>query len=210
MKRGYIALGVGAAIIASFVLYIVLASNHEGDPASPQASHRPAGPRNADERRSRPPRPERPATPSVNDPAPSGDGSSERTVGDAVVRDHRTGDHPVSDVPPKMNAPGGRKIPSTLTYEIGTRLRPLVEECGGKNIPADVRGAKPRLAGEIEISIKDHQAQVTRATYQLHDITGDYDAVKTCVEQKSVGVMVPAADEADLTTYSISLTLRVP
>lgn len=144
------------------------------------------------------------------DPASAGSGSDGYDVGGVTVRDHRTGDHAQVDVPPSMNAPGGRKIPSKLTFDVSQQLRPLVADCGAKTIPKEARGAKPRLEGTIQIEIKGGRAVVTHAAFQMRDVTGDFEGVKTCVEQKSVGVSAAAADEADLASYSITMSLQLP
>ncbi|HEY0189524.1 MAG TPA: hypothetical protein VGC42_00285 [Kofleriaceae bacterium] len=208
MNRGLLALGVGAALAVVFALFVVFRSHDDDAPAPPPISHRPAGPRNPDRH---PPR--RAPTGDPAEPAASGSdavGDGERLVGDVVVRDHRTGDHPVVDVPPAMNAPGGRKIASQVTFDISKQVRPLLLECGGKNVPAEARGAKPRLEGQLQIAIKHHQAQISRATFQMRDVTGDFDAVKTCVEQKSIGLIAAAPDEDDLETYAITTSYRLP
>jgi hypothetical protein len=205
MNRGLVAIGAGAVILGGFAIYAVLGS-HDDAPASQDASHgrriTEADPGN----RGKSPRP-----PSAQTPGDSGDGSAtDYMVGDVRVRDHRAGDHPQVDLPPAVRVPGGRKVASKVTFDLAQQLRPLVIQCGG-NVPKDARGDKPRADGEITMAIKDHQAVIATAAFQLRDVTGDYAAaVKTCLEQKSVGVSAPAGDEADLEGYPITLSLRLP
>jgi hypothetical protein len=130
-------------------------------------------------------------------------------VGGVRIRDHRKGEHVQLDVPPSIHPPGGRKLPSELTNAIAQQVRAAVNECAA-SVPAEARGDKPRMDGEIQIAIKDRQARVTSATIQPRDITGSVEQVKQCVEQRAVGIASPSGDEADLEGYSITLSIRLP
>lgn len=61
------------------------------------------------------------------------------------------------------------------------------------------------------MSIKDHQATVTRATFELRDLaSASQGPLKQCMEQKSVGVATPSGDEPDVSGYAITLSFRLP
>jgi hypothetical protein len=208
MNRGYLAFGAAAVLAAILGLYAVMSKG--GGPATPS----PADPRNMTEARpdtpgivvSRPP-----ARPGARPAVPSGSAaSSDYTVGNVRIRDHRSGEHPQVDVPPAIHPPEGRKIPSQLTSDIAQRLRALTSACGA-SVPPEARGAAPRLDGEIQIAIKNQQATVTSAIFQARDVAAaSQDAVKQCMEQKAIGVGAPSGDEPDVEGYAITLSLRLP
>ncbi|HET7504156.1 MAG TPA: hypothetical protein VFK02_24215 [Kofleriaceae bacterium] len=141
--------------------------------------------------------------------AGSGSGVREYVVGGIRVRDHRTGDHPPSEIPPAIHPPHGRRIPSQLTYAVTQQVRGVVNECAA-SVPIAARGPKAGLDGQVLISIKDHQATVTRATFVLRDVASPDPSVRQCLEQKAIGLATPSGDEADVENYAITLSLRLP
>jgi hypothetical protein len=140
----------------------------------------------------------------------SSDGSAgEVTINGVRIRDHRTGDHPPVDLPPNVHAPKSHRVAPTLTADISTKIQAVMHECVTA-MPADARGAKPRLDGTIQIAIKDQQARITQSAVQLRDVVGSSaDTTKQCIEQKSLGLTAPATDEPDLESYSISITFAL-
>ena len=105
--------------------------------------------------------------------------------------------------------PGWLDTAPTLTGEISTKIQAVMHECVAA-MPADARGAKPRLEGTIQIAIKDQQARITQSAVQLRDVTGSSaDTTKQCIEQKSMGLTAAAPDEPDLESYSISITFAL-
>ena len=133
----------------------------------------------------------------------------EYEINGVKVRDHRTGTHAPIDLPPNTHAPGTRRIASKTTGVVSNELQKVVRACGA-SIPREARGEKPRLEGRVIIAIKAGQVSVTSATVQLRNIEGAAaEAAKQCVEQKSVGLSAPVADEADLDAYSISLSFAI-
>jgi hypothetical protein len=212
MNRGYFALAGGLVLAAVIALYIAVSRPSADD----TAVRDPAGPKIAEAdpgtsgSRLRPIAPSDPALPAGSD-APAGSGSAARDymIGGVRVRDHRSGEHAQLDIPPAIHPPNGRRIPSQLTYAITQRLRGVVNECAA-SVPREARGTKAGLAGEIMIDIKNQQATVTSAVFQLRDVTAPPASVKQCLEQKSVGVAVPAGDEPDVENYAITLSLRLP
>ncbi|HEU4731235.1 MAG TPA: hypothetical protein VFT22_25250, partial [Kofleriaceae bacterium] len=125
------------------------------------------------------------------------------------VRDHRAGDHPQLEIPPAIHPPHGRRIAPQLTQAVTQQVRTVVNECAA-SVPAETRGPKAKLDGQVMISIKDHQATVTRATFVLRDVASPDPAVKQCLEQKAIGLATPSGDEADVENYAITLSLRLP
>jgi len=85
----------------------------------------------------------------------------------------------------------------------------VVNECAA-NVPLEGRGAKPGIDGEIMIAIKNQQATVTSAMFQLRDVAVSDASVKECLEQKAVGISAPSGDEAEVENYGIMLSLRLP
>ncbi|HEX2685698.1 MAG TPA: hypothetical protein VHN14_03730 [Kofleriaceae bacterium] len=147
----------------------------------------------------------RPVVPSGTEAA-----ASESPSGNVRIRDHRSGEPALVDIPPPIHPPEGRKIPSHLTSDLAQRLRTITTECAA-SVPSDARGATPRLEGEVLIAIKNHQATITGATYQARDVAGEAQgSIKQCMEQKSVGVATPSGDEPDVEGYAITLSFRLP
>lgn len=129
-------------------------------------------------------------------------------VGGRLVRDHRAGDHRPIDIPPAIQPPEGRKIPSTLTQEIGQRVRAKIAECAAA-IPPEARGDKPRVEGLVVIAIKDKQVVVTGATMQIRNVTdASLAATKQCIEAGAMTVTQPTT-EADLETYDITVSFAL-
>lgn len=131
-------------------------------------------------------------------------------IGDIHVRDHRTGDNKPLDLPPNIHPAEHRELPSTLTHDISQQVKKLVWQCGA-DVPKDARGTKPRVDGQLTVSIKDHTLNLTTIATQVRDVDGPAaDALKQCVEQKSVGLTAAAADQADITDYGIGITFAIP
>ena len=144
---------------------------------------------------------------------PSGDPNHPRdyAVGDINVRDHRSGDQKPLDIPPNVHPPEGPKIPSTITHDISASVLNVLKDCAA-DLPKDQRGAKPRLEGQIEISIKSGKTKINKATVQPRDVTEGpaADALKACMEQKSIGIQNNAPDQDDLDAYTINLSYAIP
>lgn len=211
MNRGYLALAGGLVLAAVIVLYVILRTADDGaverTSSGPKIAEADLGKSGS---RLRPIAPSEPALPDGSAlPVRSGSAARDYMIGGVRVRDHRSGDHPLVSMPPSIHPLHGRKIPSELTYALTQRLRGVVNECAA-NVPPEARGAKPGIDGEIMIAIKDQQATVTSATFQLRDVAASEAPVKECVEQKAVGVAAPSGGEADVENYAITLSLRLP
>jgi hypothetical protein len=147
--------------------------------------------------------------PALPQPAP-GENPRDYVVGDIRVRDHREGDNKPLDIPPNPHPADGPKIPSLLTHEIAQKVKAVMAECT-KDLPADARGDKPRLEGQILITIKDHNVTVTKSTMQLRNVTGEsVEPTKQCIESKSVGITNAAPEQSDLDNYSINVSFAIP
>lgn len=198
-----------SVLAAGLLLLLILQMGDDDSAAAP-----PGAPAESGERAARPPRadhPDRPGAPQVTTrerrSSDSDPGDYVETVIDgAIVRDHRRDkSKPLPEFKPRQRAPGARQIKSTLTVDISNRILPIVRKCAA-NIPADARGTKPRLEGEITIAIRSQQVQVTQATLEVRDVVDSaVDSVKQCISPQVVGLTVPAGDERDLDEYSITL-----
>ena len=115
------------------------------------------------------------------------------------------------DLPPSVHAPGGRKIPPTLTELYTNEILKQMKECG-QAVPKESLGPKPRLEGQIVIAIKGAQGTVSNAVFKLTDISSESvaETARQCLEQKALTVKVPATGEADLDSYSINLSFAFP
>ncbi len=162
---------------------------------------------------------DRPSLPSV---ASSEDGRRRRSSGDedrpttetiingVRVRDHRRDRSKPIAIPTRPPPAHARKIPPTLTREISNRILPIVRECASQ-VPPEARGVKPRVQGEVVIAIKGQQVQITQATIEISDVVGaSLEPAKQCIQQKALGVTVPAAEESDLEDYPIRLSYTLP
>ncbi|HTL36277.1 MAG TPA: hypothetical protein VL326_24260 [Kofleriaceae bacterium] len=132
-------------------------------------------------------------------------------VGDVHVRDHREGVQKPLDIPPNVHPAEGRTIPSTLTAAISSKVLDVLKGCAA-DLPKDARGTKPRLEGQIEISIKSGKTTINKAIVQPRDVSEGpaFDALKSCMEQKAIGVQNSAPDEDDLDAYTINISYAIP
>jgi hypothetical protein len=128
------------------------------------------------------------------------------------VRDFRDPkDRKPMEVPPSIHAPGGRKIDPSLTGLFTDDIMKAMHECG-QAVPKNVLGAKPRLEGQIVITVKQAQGSVTNAVFKITDISSESiaETARQCVEQRALSVKVPATGEPDLDSYSINLSFAFP
>jgi len=200
MTRGTLALGAGLVVAAALGLYIMIGASDDPASAPPQRGQKieatdPGKPRN------------RPAL-------PAGSAAAVGPSGERAVRDHRAGELSQSELPPASprapSPPSGRQIDSHVTSDLSQNLRPALKECAA-NLAPEVFGKKSRIEGEILISIKDHQATVTAANFQLRDIAeAAQPQIMQCLVQRAVGSTSPAGDEADVEGYRIGVSLRWP
>ncbi len=125
------------------------------------------------------------------------------------VRDHRgpAAGKPL-DLPPNIHPPNAPKIPPALVSDVSGKVRAVMGDCA-RLLPADARGPKPRLEGEIIVSVKDGTLTVDRSMMQLRDVVGDPEPMRQCMEQKTVGLTANAGDQPDITDYSIHLSFVV-
>jgi hypothetical protein len=204
MNRGFLVLGAAVLLAAVIGLYVALRTDDPPvDRASPVAvDHKritdpgPGKPRKI---------PDGPAIVPERNPA-----SAEHTVGQTRIRDHRTGDQAPPEIPPPSHPPRGREIATQITGDLGQQIRPLLRACT-RSLPPEAHTEKSRVEGQITIAIKDHQATVTAAAFQLRDIAEAAQAeVKQCLTQRAVGLTAPASNEADLDGYAISVSLALP
>lgn len=199
MNRGTLALGAAVVLAAVIGLYVILRADDDDGGAERTASGR-ANPTSVQKFAET-----APGKPRI----PPGAVAEYRT-GDVRIRDHRAGEHTPIDIPPRRPRPDGREIPSQLTSALGQGIRPVLRQCAA-GIPAEARGAKPRIEGEILVSIKDHQATVTSATLKLRDVAEDARAdAEQCLARAALGFVAPAGDESDIDDYSIMLSLTLP
>jgi len=152
-------------------------------------------------------------------PLPPPQSGSSDTAGQPVVHDHRSPVPAASEPPPPPPSEPPATIPppspdraaaTQITQVLSRRLPPALQECAA-NLQPSQHGARSRIQGEIQIAIKDHQATITSATFQLRDVNDAVqDEIKRCLVQHAVGVTAPAGDEADIDNRAISVSLRWP
>lgn len=177
-----------------------------GAPAG-EAPRLPPGPESA----------ERPGAPQVTDADQARRGSTDRppateTVINGVrIRDHRSDRSKPITLPTTRPPPRDRRIAPTLTGEITNLILPIVRDCANANLPPEVRGSRPRVEGQVVISIKEKRAHITQAIVELSDVTGGtVDVARRCIEDKAVGLTLPAGAEEDLEEYPIRISYAIP
>jgi hypothetical protein len=191
VKRG--SLAIGAAIVAAAVigLYVLLRADSPARHDLPDQRIADAGPGKSRNR----------AVPALRQ---DGAGALDGMVGQ---RD-RAAEHAAVDSPP--DPPAGRKINIQVTSDLSQVLRPALQECAA-NLAPGAAGDLARVDGQVVIAIKDRQATVTSASFQLIDISEAAQAdLKQCLAQRAVGVTAPAGDEPDVDSYPITISLRWP
>ena len=199
MRRGTLA--AGAAIVAAAVIGLFILLRADSLPTPVLARPDPPDQRIAD------------AGPGKarNRPVPvlrqDGAAAPGRTAGLPSLRDHRAAEPAAVDSPP--DPPAGRKINVQVTSDLSQVLRSALQECAA-NLAPGTAGDLSRVDGQVVIAIKDHQASVTSASFQLHDFAEAAQAdIQQCLVQRAVGVTAPA-DEPDIDSYPITVSLRWP
>jgi hypothetical protein len=200
MRRGTLALGAAIVVAAVIGLYILLRADSQ--PALVPPRHDLPDQRIADARPGK----------AWNRPVPvlwqDGSAAPGRTAGPSSPRDHRTAD-PAAVDPPPPDPPAGRRINIQVTSDLSQVLRSALQECAA-NLAPGAAGDLSRVDGQVVIAIKDHQAGVTSASFQLHDFAEAAQAdIQQCLAQRAVGVTAPA-DEPDIDSYPITVSLRWP
>jgi len=214
-RRGLpLAIAAGVVLVAGLVLLFAIGTDDEAPATS--AAQAPIVP-------STQPPAERPSADRVRSPAstvtpsvPSTEGASAGSesevrvyeVGGRIIRDHRKGNRAPVDLPPAMHPADGRKLGSTLTYELGQKVKAVMQECTA-DLPPEARGASPRLQGSISIAIKEGQVSVGRTAFQVRDVVGAaVEPIEQCIEQKALAITHPT-DESDLASYDLTLSFAL-
>jgi hypothetical protein len=198
VSRGTLA--IGAAIVAAAVigLYVMLRTNREPAPVPPERPDQ----RIAD---TEPGKARKRVAPALR---PDGSAPPMRAAGERDVRDHRAPEHVAAEPPP--DPPAGHTINVQVTSDLSQVLRPALQGCA-TNLAPGVAGDTSRVEGQVIIAIKNHQATVTSASFQLHDFAEAAQAdLKQCLVQRAVGVTSPSGDEPDIDSYPITVSLRWP
>src|ERR1041384_1123179 len=207
MKGIYLALGAAVVIGLAIGLVVMLRAD---EPPTERASPAPAPAVAASEpgKPGLPPAPAPPPHPSALAPGPP---AIDYTIGDHRIRDHRAGEHAPSEPPPPRQPPQGERATETqVTEGLSQKLRRSLQECAA-NLHPDAHGPKSRIEGEIRVAIKDHQATITSAAFQLRDVVDAVqEPIKQCLVQHAVGLVSPAGNEADIESYAITVSLRWP
>ena len=147
-------------------------------------------------------------TPAIASDVGSDDATTYK-VDTITIHDHRGSNAGSAlDLPPGIHPPNMRQISPAAVANVSRGVRGVLAECQ-KLVPPIPPGPKPRMDGEIVISIKNGQATITKGLVQLRDTVGDVEPAKQCLEQKVVGVTSDAAGEADLDAYSIHMSFAL-
>lgn len=199
MNRGYLAAGAAVVVAAVIGLYVLLRA--DGAPAPPSGQKVEDG---------EPGKPRNRVVPVLRQDSSAAPG---RASADPGAPDPHTPE-PVaaqpSPPPAPPDPPAGRRINIQVTSDLSQVLRPALQECAADLAPG-AAGDTSRVEGQVVIAIKDHQATVMSASFQLHDVAEAAQAdVKQCLLQRAVGVTAPAGDEPDLDGYPITVSLRWP
>jgi hypothetical protein len=208
------ALWIGGLVVVALAIALYLAMKKDSDAARGEGATEPAP---SKQEAVAPPRTSTPSvTPGLTEAphmpqAGAGENPKDYVVGDIHVRDHREGDNKPLDIPPNVHPAEGPAIPSLLTHEISQKVKTVVLDCA-KAIPKEARtDERPRVEGQVIIAIKDHNVTVTKSTMQIRNVTGEsVEPTKQCIETKTIGITNPAADQADLDSYSINVTYAIP
>jgi len=200
---------VGALIVVAGVVLVLMMSRGDADQTPSTAKRAPATPANPSPVVAGDPAPSLPATAPSNATIGS-DGVKEYMVGGVKIRDHRPGDNKQIDLPPNPHPAESRELPSELTHDISQQIRRQMNTCAAA-VPKDVRGAKPKLDGQLTVAIHDHKLTVTDMALQVRDVDGpSADALKQCVVDKAASYVSSAPDQPDLDNYGIAITFALP
>jgi hypothetical protein len=128
-----------------------------------------------------------------------------------ITHDHRTGSNtPDPDLVAPATTKHDRDLPSQLTFEVTRGIKVAVEQCASL-IPAGERSGPTRIAGSIDVSIRDQVATINTLDLAITGSTGpSVENAKQCVVQKSLGLQSPATDQANIEHYSIEVSFRMP
>ena len=201
MNRGYLA--VGAAIVAAAVIGLYILLHEDGEPAPSLVP--PPDQKTAD---TDPGKFRNRVVPVLRQEGSAAPGRPAAGPGPGM-RDHRAAEQAAVE-PPPPDAPAGPKINIQVTSDLSQVLRPALQACAA-NLAPGAAGDTSRVEGQVVIAIKDHQATVTSASFQLHDIAeAAQPDIKQCLVQRSLGVTAPAGDEPDIDSYPITVSVRWP
>lgn len=193
------ALIVGVVAIGVGIVVILLARS--SDDASAGSAAPPAAPRervNPGTAAS-----DRPALP--RERTEPGSATRDTIAGDAVVRDHRAGDHVTRTAPPIDQQKRTRLLPIALTKDITAKVNSVIASCTAA-IPGT---AGARLDGDVTVAIANHTLTVNAASVAFPGAAG-LEAAKQCVEQRAVGLSIPAGRQEDIADYKIAVSFRLP
>jgi hypothetical protein len=127
-----------------------------------------------------------------------------------VVRDHRASGTADPDFVPQVQKPvGARKLKPEVIIAVRNAMRPIVHKCAEK-LGSEGLGDKPRLHGQITISILEGQISIDGAALNVADVAeADAQALMDCVRDPMQQLMLSAAGHDDVTEYMISLPFRL-
>lgn len=146
------------------------------------------------------------------------DGTREYRVGNMIVRDHRAPGSG-SDVPFQMPV---TQHPSAVQNEQKHKMDPKVIEslkpgladalasCG-RDVPADMRGPKPKMQAVVKLAVVGGKVTVTGADIDLPDVVGGaVEPTKACLDAKLKTIATTAPNEPDMTDYSVTVSMPLP
>jgi hypothetical protein len=193
--RAWLVIGGIVAIAAAIALWLLVRSNDDASsPRAPPAPRPRVNPNTASDR----PRVVRERT-----EAGSASPSRDTMADDAVVRDHRPGDHLVRTSPPIDRQQRTRLLPTALTKEISSKVNAVIASCTG-----DLHTGGARLEADVAVAIANHTLTVTAVSVAIPGAT--LDEAKRCIEQRAVGWTTTAGDQEDIADYKIGVSFRLP
>jgi hypothetical protein len=144
------------------------------------------------------PRQDSPTAEPTTDPRPT-----TYTIGDVIVRDHRTSGEPLT-VAPDFTPPGGVQLEPAFAQQVTNVMADPVKQCL-QAIPSSVRTTDTRINVTMTVAVKNASLTVTdvaAAVPGLDEVTNA--STLGCLRAKMIGRNIDAAGQPDVPSYLIS------
>lgn len=136
----------------------------------------------------------------------------EYMVGDVKIRDHRGSGAKKIDIPPNPHPANAKELPLEVSHDITSQVNKAIYACAAQTVPKEARGDKPKVAGQLVVTVKNHQLTVNDLTLETRDITDEAagNALKQCAQEKAAALTANARDSDDIAGYKIQLNYAIP
>ena len=153
--------------------------------------------------------PSLPALGSAGPAARVGSDPRDYSMGGVEIRDHRADAVPV-EMAPNLHAPDARRLPPTVVASITDQVKQVLYACAGE-IPREARGEHPRMESQVKLAITGHKVTVVGAEVHLKEIVGAaLEPSQKCIEDRALALTAAAPEEADLASYTVSVSYLIP